>query len=51
MHLMLTQLELARVREIHQEWLDRAAETRMPYPDFLRAAAAAAGAGSAPPRG
>lgn len=33
---MLTQLKLARVREIHQEWLDRAAEPPMPYPDFLR---------------
>ena len=36
MHQMLTQLKLARVREIHQEWLDRAAESQMPYPDFLR---------------
>jgi DNA replication protein DnaC len=36
MHQMLTQLKLARVREIHQEWLDRAAEIQMPYPDFLR---------------
>ena len=36
MHQMLTQLKLARVREIHEEWLDRAAETRMPYADFLR---------------
>jgi DNA replication protein DnaC len=33
---MLTQLKLARIREIHQEWFDRAAETQMPYPDFLR---------------
>src|SRR5207249_11355811 len=23
-------------REIHQEWLDRAAAEQMPYPDFLR---------------
>ncbi len=29
MHQMLTQLKLARIREIHQEWLDRAAETQM----------------------
>jgi Luciferase-like monooxygenase/IstB-like ATP binding protein len=36
MHQMLTQLKLARIREIHQEWFDRAAETQMPYPDFLR---------------
>jgi DNA replication protein DnaC len=36
MHQMLTQLKLARIREIHQEWLDRAAETQQPYPDFLR---------------
>ena len=33
---MLTQLKLARIREIHQDWLDRAAESQMPYPDFLR---------------
>jgi DNA replication protein DnaC len=33
---MLTQLKLARIREIHQEWFDRAAESQMPYPDFLR---------------
>src|SRR5215470_13158964 len=33
---MLTQLKLARIREIHQDWLDRAAEAQMPYPDFLR---------------
>jgi len=25
MHEMLTQLKLARIREIHAEWLDRAA--------------------------
>ena len=36
MHQMLTQLKLARIREIHQEWLDRAAAEQMPYPDFLR---------------
>jgi DNA replication protein DnaC len=36
MHQMLTQLKLARIREIHQDWLDRAAESQMPYPDFLR---------------
>ncbi len=36
MHQMLTQLKLARIREIHQEWLDRAAETHMPYRDFLQ---------------
>src|SRR3990172_789257 len=36
MQQMLTQLKLARIREIHQEWFDRAAETQMPYPDFLR---------------
>ncbi len=36
MHQMLTQLKLARIREIHQDWFDRAAETQMPYPDFLR---------------
>src|SRR5262249_33845465 len=36
MHQMLTQLKLARIREIHQEGFDRAAETQMPYPDFLR---------------
>ena len=36
MHEMLTQLKLARIREIHAEWLDRAAETHMPYTDFLR---------------
>jgi DNA replication protein DnaC len=36
MHQMLTQLKLARIREIHQEWFDRAAETQLPYPDFLR---------------
>src|SRR6266571_1937062 len=36
MHQMLTQLKLARIREIHQEWFDRAAESQMPYPDFLR---------------
>jgi DNA replication protein DnaC len=36
MNQMLTQLKLARIREIHQEWFDRAAETQMPYPDFLR---------------
>src|SRR5262245_55889837 len=36
MHQMLTQLKLARIREIHQERLDRAAETPPPYPDFLR---------------
>src|SRR5712691_4772452 len=36
MHQMLTQLKLARIREIHQEWFDRAAEAQMPYPDFLR---------------
>jgi len=36
MHQMLTQLKLARIREIHQEWLDRAAETQMPYTEFLR---------------
>ena len=34
MHQMLTQLKLARIREIHQEWFDRAAETQMPYPDL-----------------
>jgi hypothetical protein len=33
---MLTQLKLARICEIHQEWFDRAAEKQMPYPDFLR---------------
>ncbi len=32
----LTQLTLARIREVHPEWLDRAAETHMPYADFLR---------------
>jgi DNA replication protein DnaC len=31
-----TQVKLARIREIHQECLDRAAESQMPYPDFLR---------------
>ena len=36
MHEMLTQLKLARIREIHAEWLDRAAETHMAYTDFLR---------------
>ena len=36
MHEMLTQLKLARIREIHTEWLDRAAETHMAYTDFLR---------------
>src|SRR5439155_4765246 len=36
MHQMLTQLKLARIREIHQEWLDRAAAEQMPYTDFLR---------------
>jgi hypothetical protein len=36
MHQMLTQLKLARIREIHQDWLDRAAETQMAYPDLLR---------------
>jgi DNA replication protein DnaC len=36
MHQMLTQLKLARIREIHQEWCDRAAETQMPYAEFLR---------------
>lgn len=36
MHQMLTQLKLARIREIHQEWLDRAAETAMPYAAFLQ---------------
>jgi DNA replication protein DnaC len=36
MHQMLTQLKLARIREIHQDWLDRAAESQMPYPAFLR---------------
>src|SRR3989475_8028431 len=36
MHQMRTQLKLARIREIHQDWLDRAAESQMPYPDFLR---------------
>src|SRR5437879_2290349 len=36
MHQMLTQLKLARIREIHQDWLDRAAAGQMPYPDFLR---------------
>src|SRR5207247_32222 len=36
MHQMLTQLKLARIREIHQEWLDRAAAEQMPHPDFLR---------------
>ena len=36
MHQMLTQLKLARIREIHQDWLDRAAETQMPYTDFLQ---------------
>jgi DNA replication protein DnaC len=36
MHQMLTQLKLARIREIHQDWLDRAAEIQMSYADFLR---------------
>ena len=36
MHQMLTQRKLATIREIHQEWFDRAAEMQMPYPDFLR---------------
>ena len=36
MHQMLTQLKLARIREIHQDWLDRAAAAQMPYTDFLR---------------
>ncbi len=36
MHQMLTQLKLARIREIHQEWLDRAAETQMAYTAFLQ---------------
>ena len=36
MHQMLTQLKPARIREIQQDWLERAAETQMPYPDFLR---------------
>lgn len=25
-----------RIRKIHQDWFDRAAETQVPYPDFLR---------------
>jgi len=36
MHQILTQLKLARIREINQDWLDRAAAEQMPYPDFLR---------------
>ncbi len=32
MHQMLTQLKLARIREIHQDWLDRAAETQNRIP-------------------
>lgn len=32
----MTQPQLARIREIHREWLDRAAETQMAYADFLR---------------
>src|SRR6266542_4437860 len=36
MHQLLTLLKLARLRAIHQEWFDRAAESQMPYPDFLR---------------
>lgn len=34
--IQLTQLKLARIREIHKEWIDKAAKEEMSYAEFLK---------------
>jgi DNA replication protein DnaC len=36
MEQLLTQLKLARIREVYTEWIDKAAKEEMSYADFLR---------------
>ena len=31
----LTQLKLARIREVYQDWIDKASREEMSYADFL----------------
>ena len=33
---LLTQLKLARIREVYRDWIDRASREEMSYADFLR---------------
>ena len=36
MERLLTQLKLARIREVYQDWIDKASKEEMSYADFLR---------------
>jgi DNA replication protein DnaC len=36
MEKLLTQLKLARIREVYQDWIDKASKEEMSYADFLR---------------
>lgn len=33
---LLTQLKLARIREVYRDWIDKASREEMGYADFLR---------------
>ena len=35
MEKLLTQLKLARIREVYQDWIDKASKEEMSYADFL----------------